>query len=85
MTGESLFSRMFGDEAEVVLFTWMKSTERDVLQSEKVIVTRESVHLLFVRQLLIIVLFQVNFGFVINSYVVFFAFVHDVKSLVRDF
>ena len=52
MTGESLFSRVFGDEAEVVLFTWMKSTERDVFQSEKVIVTRESVHL-FVRQLLI--------------------------------
>jgi|688.fasta_scaffold2092318_2 hypothetical protein len=52
MTGESLFSRVFGDEAEVVLFTWMKSTERDVLQSEKVIVTRESsVHLFVVRQL----------------------------------
>jgi hypothetical protein len=45
MTGEPLFSRMFGDEAEVVLLTWMKPAERDILQSEKVIVTRESVHL----------------------------------------
>ncbi len=31
MAGEPLFSRMFGDEAEVVLLTRMKSAERDVL------------------------------------------------------